>query len=140
VKRPKIYGFDTGFVAYAHGWTELHDRDCGLLWEHVVLEALMATPEPRRIHFWRDKQRREVDFVLPTRGGCDAIECKWSATAFDPNGMSALRGLHPRGRNFVVLPHARMHSRRVADLEVTFLDLASLREVLTSAAAPTRKR
>ncbi|MBL8941727.1 MAG: ATP-binding protein, partial [Myxococcales bacterium] len=41
--QPKIYAFDTGFVAHARGWDELRDEDCGVLWEHVVLEHLQAT-------------------------------------------------------------------------------------------------
>ena len=36
--QPKIHGFDTGFVAWAHGWRELHAQDRGALWEQVVLE------------------------------------------------------------------------------------------------------
>jgi predicted AAA+ superfamily ATPase len=37
VRQPKIYGFDTGFVACARGWSDLRPEDCGLLWEHLVL-------------------------------------------------------------------------------------------------------
>ena len=41
VRQPKIYGFDTGFVACARGWSDLRPEDCGLLWEHLVLEQLI---------------------------------------------------------------------------------------------------
>jgi hypothetical protein len=30
VRQPKIYGFDTGFVAYTRGWSDLRPEDCGL--------------------------------------------------------------------------------------------------------------
>ena len=48
-----------------------------MLWEHLVLDTFIAGAVPR-IHFWRDKQQREVDFVVPRgRESADAIECKW---------------------------------------------------------------
>jgi len=31
VAAPKVYGFDTNFVCYYHGWQELRDEDLGLL-------------------------------------------------------------------------------------------------------------
>ena len=64
VAQPKVYGFDTGFVCFARGWDSLRAEDCGLLWEHLVLETLLSIPVAR-LHFWRDKQQREVDFVVP---------------------------------------------------------------------------
>lgn len=128
--QPKVYGFDTGFVAHCRGWGELREDDCGQLWEHLVLEALQAWAEPSRLHYWRDKSGREVDFVIPRRGGCDAIECKWNAAAFDPKGLAAMRALHPSGRNFVVVPHARAHSRKLGALEVTFVSIEGLRDLL----------
>jgi predicted AAA+ superfamily ATPase len=51
--QPKVYGFDTGFVAYARGWDELRPDDFGLLWEHLVLDTLRSLPLPQ-FHFWRD--------------------------------------------------------------------------------------
>jgi hypothetical protein len=128
--QPKIYGFDTGFVAHCRGWGELREDDCGQLWEHLVLEALQAWTDPTRLHYWRDKAGREVDFVIPRRSGCDAIECKWSAASFDPKGLAALRALHPEGRNIVVVPHVRTHARKAGGLEVTFVSLAELAGLL----------
>lgn len=96
--------------------------DCGALWEHLVLDTLLSLSPRRPIHFWRDKQQREVDFVLPRgRGGCDAVECKWRAAVFEPRGLSASRDRHRHGRNLVVSPQAgEPYSRRVEGLEVTF--------------------
>ncbi|MGH7329052.1 MAG: ATP-binding protein, partial [Polyangiaceae bacterium] len=130
--QPKAYGFDTGFVAWAHGWNELHAEDRGNLWEHVVLETLMSLPGDRRIHYWRDKQQREVDFVIPTgRGACDAYECKWNARAFDPRGLKALRASHPRGRNFLVAPIAgEPQKREIGGMNVTVMHPAQMRAAL----------
>jgi uncharacterized protein len=129
VAQPKVFGFDTGIVCHTRGWDDLRPEDCGVLWEHLVLEALIAAGETR-IHFWRDKQQREVDFVLPRgRDTVDAIECKWKAGAFDARGLLAFRSHYPKGRNFVVGPMAgEPYDRTIADLAVTFLAPTHLRE------------
>lgn len=132
LQQPKVYGFDTGFVAHARAWGELRPEDCGLLWEHLVLDTLQTLTPPPRVHFWRDKQQREVDFVLPrTRGACDAIECKWQAAAFDPKALAVFRGHYPAGRNFVVTPDAREpYVRTLGGLTVRFTNPTDLRRLL----------
>lgn len=115
VKQPKVYGFDTGFVRFARGWSELRPEDCGMLWEHVVLDIL-STLSVKSIHYWRDKQKREVDFVIPHgRDECDAIECKWKASAADGAGFRAFRNTHPKGRNIVVAPNQPATLRKKSD-------------------------
>jgi len=32
LRRPKVYGFDTGFVSFVRGWTSLRNEDRGPLW------------------------------------------------------------------------------------------------------------
>jgi predicted AAA+ superfamily ATPase len=125
--QPKVYGFDTGFVCHVHGWEDLRASDLGLLWEHLVLDTLLSVPVPR-VAFWRDKQQREVDFVIPRgRAFVDAIECKWNVEAFEIRGLTAFRENYPRGRNFVVSPQVTTaYTRRHSGLEVTFLPIASL--------------
>jgi predicted AAA+ superfamily ATPase len=134
LRQPKAYAFDTGFIAHARGWSELHTEDCGLLWEHIVLDSLCSRAGWPEARFWRDKAGREVDFILPRgRGAADAIECKWSAQAFSPKALAAFRALHPKGRNFLVVPGPRSaFDRRFGDLEVTTTDLAGLVAALES--------
>ena len=119
LKQPKIYAFDTGFVAHERGWDTLRPEDCGLLWENLVLEHLLSRGMPGPVRFWRQGER-EVDFVLPrARGAADAIECKWSPDRFEPRGIAAFRALHPAGRNYLVCPSVpRPHVKRFGDLEV----------------------
>ena len=75
-----------------------------MLWEHLVLETLIAAGLPK-IHFWRDKQHWEVDFVVPrARETVHAIECKWRSDAFETRGLAAFRALYPSGKNYVVSP------------------------------------
>ena len=126
--QPKLYGFDTGFVCHVRGWDQVRPEDAGLLWEHLVLDTLLSIPVAQ-VGFWRDKQQREVDFVIPRgRAAVDAIECKWNPVAFETRGLAAFRGWYPRGRNFVVSPQVpAAYTRRMGALEVTFLPVGALR-------------
>lgn len=35
-RHPKVYGFNTSFVAFTRGWTQLRPEDSGSLWVPVV--------------------------------------------------------------------------------------------------------
>ncbi len=127
VSAPKVYGFDTGFVCYHRGWSGLRRDDMGPLFEHWVLNEMQAVLQTRQIHYWRDKAGREVDFVVPLRGQAVAIECKWSASDFDPRGLRAFRQAYPGGPTFVVAHDVeRALSRDFGGLEVRFVSLPTL--------------
>jgi predicted AAA+ superfamily ATPase len=132
IAQPKAFGFDTGLVCHARGWDHLRAEDCGTLWEHLVLDTLLAAGVPR-IHFWRDKQQREVDFVIPhSREAVDAIECKWQPQAFEARNLAAFRAQYPKGRNLVVSPlSASAYDRVVGGLKVSFVSPADLRQRAT---------
>ncbi len=105
VKQPKVYAFDTGFVSWARGWDPLRQDDLGRLWEHLVLEHLQAHFPDAPVRYWRDKQGREVDFVLShRRDQIDVIECKWNSNAFDSSALNVFRSYYPKGRNYLVSP------------------------------------
>jgi predicted AAA+ superfamily ATPase len=131
VAQPKVFGFDTGLVCHARGWDHLRTEDCGVLWEHLVLDTLIAAGLPR-IHFWRDKQQREVDFVVPrARDTVDAIECKWKPEAFETRGLAAFREQYARGRNFVVSPLAGpAHERAQDGLRISIVSPGELRRAM----------
>jgi len=120
VKQPKVYGFDTGFVSFARGWDPLRQEDFGLLWEHLLLEHLQARFPDTPVRYWRDKQGREVDFVLAhRRDHVDAIECKWNPEAFDSSALQVFRSYYPEGRNFLVSPAgAPGYAKRFGALDV----------------------
>ncbi|MGC9260253.1 MAG: ATP-binding protein [Phycisphaerae bacterium] len=104
VAQPKVFGFDTGMVCYARGWDTLRPEDCGLLWEHLVLDTLISAGLTK-IHFWRDKQGREIDFVIPRgRDVVDAIECKWRPDSFELRNLATFRAGYPQGKNYIVCP------------------------------------
>lgn len=105
VKMPKIYGFDTGFITFVRGWDPLRPQDHGILWEHLVLEYLQASLPDQAITYWRDKEGREIDFVLAQRRDhIDAVECKWNPSEFDPSALRVFRSYYPKGKNYIVCP------------------------------------
>jgi hypothetical protein len=74
--------------------------------------------------------------VVPVgRDGCDAFECKWNPSSFDPRGLTAMRALHRRGRNYLVAPIVgASYDRQFGDLTVRILHPAQMRAVLSAAA------
>jgi hypothetical protein len=115
-------------VCHARGWDRLRPEDFGILWEHLVLDTLLAAPVPE-VKFWRDKSKREVDFVIPrSRDSVDAIVCKWSPEAFDPGNLAAFRANYPSGRNFVCCPNlTKSYERSFGNLSVAFVGAGPLR-------------
>jgi len=128
VAAPKVYAFDTGFVCYARGWRDLRPDDLGLLWEHFVLNEIQASLQTQQVHYWRDKNKHEIDFVIRNRGGApDTIECKWSADEFDPKNLLAFRRQYPQGGNWVVSPDVgREFARQIKGIEVRYVSLQGL--------------
>lgn len=127
VRRPKVYGFDTGFVAYARGWTSLRDEDRGPLWEHLVLDVLRSAAGGGGLAYWRDKSGREIDFVILKGRAVDAIECKIQPGRFDPSNLETFRRSYPRGRNFVASPGVEEpYDMRAGSLVVRVLDCRHL--------------
>jgi len=131
IAQPKVFGFDTGLVCHARGWDHLRTEDCGVLWEHLVLDTLIAAGAPK-IHFWRDKQQREVDFVVPHgRDAVDAIECKWNPEAFETRGLAAFREQYPKGKNYAVIPlNGPSYERVQGGLKISIVSPGELRQAM----------
>lgn len=138
VGAPKVYGFDTGFVCYFRGWHSLRQDDLGLLWEHYVLNELHARLQTRRAQYWRTKQGLEVDFVLARRGHpVIAIECKWSADAFDPAALRAFVRRYPQAETVVVARDVERPFRRTVNgLDVAFSSLEDFVRRLEASETP----
>jgi predicted AAA+ superfamily ATPase len=133
VSAPKVYAFDTGFVCAFRGWNTLREEDCGVLWEHLVLNEFQAHFARAPVNYWRDKRGHEVDFILPGRGWRmpAAIECKWKAGRFDPCGLAAFRRSYAEGPNYVVAHDVESpYKRTLNGLEVTFHSISSLMKTL----------
>ncbi|MEM9558241.1 MAG: ATP-binding protein [Acidobacteriota bacterium] len=88
VKSPKLYFLDTGLAAYLTEWssprTLAAGAMAGAIFETYVFGELwrsyshqLRTP---RLHFYRDKDGREIDFLLERDGALYPIEVKRAAT------------------------------------------------------------
>ena len=140
VSAPRVYAFDTGFVCEHRGWRDLRREDLGALFEHLVLNELHALLGSRAfIRYWRAKAGPEVDFVLDRPGRPLDIECKWSASSFDPGGIQSFRRRHPGAINLVVAGDVdRPFDRSYGTLRVRFLGLSHLAGVLSRNASLRR--
>lgn len=132
---PRVYGFDTGFICHMRAWKTLRPADYGPLWEHIVLNELIGHIPYLNIHYWRNKQGHEIDFVLLRARNLNpiAIECKWSYRSFDPVNIKVFRHLHPDGKNYVVVSDLEgSFDKHYDGLEVTFLSLQELLLAVTT--------
>ena len=136
-RAPKVYGFDTGFVASLRGWSHIRPEDLGVLWEHYVLNELSSHPGIGQIRYWRTTKGSEVDFVLARRGREPiAIECKWNIDGReDLGGLKAFRRAYPQGASFVVAPSVPVTFERglVGEASVRYLELRDLIDLLGGA-------
>lgn len=142
VMAPKVYGFDTGFTCYAKGWRELRKEDMGFLWEQCVLNEIHGHLQTRSIHYWRDKQGHEIDFVIFNKAdhSLTTIECKFSYAQNDlgksmigsiGKNVEAFRKHYPKGENFVVATDIDMpFERRYEDITLSFVSAKELIERL----------
>jgi len=132
VRRPKVYGFDTGFVSFLRGWKDIRDEDRGLLWEHLALDILRTITGGHGLFFWRDKSGREVDFVLQRYRKVDVVECKINPDRFDPRSLLKFREMYPDGQNFLLCPGVRKpFDRRLDSLLLRITGARALMEELS---------
>jgi len=125
--QPRCYGADTGLVTFVRGWESIRAEDRGRLWEHLVLDALRTTVTPDKIHYWRDKSGREIDFVLKKGRSRIAVECKCEPDSFDPGNLVEFRTHYKSGDNYVVCPHVTAsYTRRHKGVSVRYVGLAEL--------------
>ncbi len=129
IKRPKVYVFDTGFVAYENGWDTLREHEQGILWEHLVLDTLRVVFPRNSIYYWHDKSGREIDFVIKHNREPIAIECKMNPDHFNCSNLKEFRSLYPEGANLVVSPNIeRQYTRKINNMEITFCNTGYLLE------------
>ncbi len=126
IAAPKVYAFDTGFFCYYRGWESLREDDLGILWEHFVLNEIQARLQNRDVHYWRDKQGHEIDFILTSRGKPPiAIECKWSAGKGDHKNVAVFLDKYPQARVLSVShDNIKTYAKRVGTKQVLCVSLA----------------
>ena len=119
-KRPKMYAFDTGFVAFVNGWSEIRDTERGILWEHLVLDMLKV--HYGEVYYWQNKNKDEIDFVIKgANNAVHTIECKINSSKFDPKALNKFREFYPDGRNYCFSPHIKKpYKSKFGNHEVEF--------------------
>lgn len=88
VKSPKLYFLDTGLAAYLTEWTTPRSLAAGAMagaiFETFVFAEIWKSYSHRlkapRLYFYRDKDGREIDFLLERDGALYPIEVKLAAT------------------------------------------------------------
>ncbi len=108
VKSPKWLWTDCGLAAWlagANGPAWLGNRsDSGFWLEQTLFQTLQTwrslDPARRRIHFWRDRSGREVDFILEQDDALVGVEIKQGRQvgAEDTRGLEAWRASLPVAR------------------------------------------
>lgn len=84
VKTPKVYFLDTGLCSYLTGWDTPKTLEAGamsgaILETYVLTEILKSywhNAKEAPIYFYRDKDKKEIDFILETNGKLYPIEVK----------------------------------------------------------------
>ncbi len=131
VSQPKVFGFDTGFSCYVKGIKELRTDDCGVLLENLTLETMQACGLEKMIHYWRTKNQREIDFVLPLqRGSTLAIECKWKEKQFTEDNLHIFRENYPQGFNWVVTSDSKTRLVEYKKHKIQFVNIFDLQTML----------
>lgn len=89
IKNPKLYFMDTGLVCYLVGWKTKEQAKngamAGSLFETFVFSEisksyLNAGKTLDNIYYYRDKDKKEIDFIIEENGILYPIEIKMSAT------------------------------------------------------------
>ena len=124
----KVYFFDTGFINYFMGLTSNNETQKGHLWEHFVLNELLSHFDKEDIHYWRDKAKHEIDFVIKKRGRFPmGIECKWNQNEFQTKNLKAFRSIHKDGVNVLIasdIQHIR--TKNISGFDVVLYPLSKI--------------
>lgn len=122
VKAKKLFWNDCGLAAWlaeiGTGEELLKRHDSGQWLEQALFQTLQTwrslDPVKRRLYYWRNRQGREVDFVLEHHGKIVALEIKTSASvgAKDAEGIAAFR--EALGRRKDLVRSAVLHGGREA--------------------------
>ncbi len=115
------------------GWTHFRPADRGICWKHFVLNEIQARLQWQTLHYWRDKQGHEVDFVIARRGRpAVAIEGKWKDTDLNTRNFKAFLGLYPDAECVTVSSNVdRPYARAIGDATMRVFNLEPLIAHLT---------
>lgn len=94
LKEPKIYFYDTGRVRNGEGARFENTVACALLKRCHFLEDVHG--ESMALHYLRDREKREVDFMTVREGAVELlVEAKWAETELAGSLRYYAEGLKP---------------------------------------------
>jgi len=112
LKEPKVYLNDTGLVKGDDG--ARFENACAVLLHATVQQRRDAEGVDTALHYIRDKERREIDFVICEQGEpVRLVECKWSDASVPPY-LAATASRFPKATATLLLRHARQREQRGA--------------------------
>jgi len=129
ISQPKVYGFDTGFVCYFKGWTQLREEDFGFLLEHLTFNELLAHFPLQNIFYWRTKNKIEIDFIVKPHRGLHvvAIECKTQVEKVSFSAFQSFRNLYAGGINILVVKNTVLpYTLAKNNLEIWVVNITDL--------------
>ncbi len=131
VKAPKLLWTDCGLAASLAGIKTPEEAtarpDAGFWLEQTLFQTLQSwramDPLQRRLHFWRDRSGREVDFILEQNGKLVALEIKAGSTvtSSDATGIRAFRD--SLKKNQLLVRSAVLHAGQARPLDTGILAL-----------------
>ena len=93
-KRPKIFLLDTGLMHILHLNT-VPDAVLGPAFETAFFSELVKNSFSHIVHFWRTKDKKEIDFILELPDRLVALEVKRNAAQLKPRVLHYFREKYP---------------------------------------------
>lgn len=134
VKTPKVYFLDTGLCSYLTGWDSPKTLEAGamsgaVLETYVLSEILKSywhNAKEAPIYFYRDKDKKEIDFIIETNGTLYPIEVKktMSPTLNAGKNFDVLKNLKKPIASSVVLslkPDVYFLSQNVVSIPIWYI-------------------
>lgn len=134
VKTPKVYFLDTGLCSYLTGWDSPKTLEAGamsgaVLETYVLSEILKSywhNAKEAPIYFYRDKDKKEIDFIIETNGTLYPIEVKktMSPTLNVGKNFDVLKNLKKPIASSVVLslkPDVYFLSQNVVSIPIWYI-------------------
>lgn len=87
VKAPKIFFYDTGLMQMLH-LQQLQRVMVGTVFETSVFSELVKKYGTGALHYWRNRNQNEIDFIVHHRGVMTPIEVKTTFDHFKKQSMS----------------------------------------------------
>jgi len=112
LKEPKVYFHDTGLIKGDDG--ARYENACATMLYAAVHRKRDALGLDASLHYIRDKEGREIDFVLCEAGApVRLIECKWADAAV-PAYLAAMSARFPSAAATLLVRHLRQREQRGA--------------------------